>query len=1059
MAKTETLTLEIEAQLDSALREIQRLKKEVENLRRVGEQGIDVKVDTGNAEGDLRDVEQAAQDTREAVEKPMELDTGKIDTFIGDLKRAGEEAENIGKAIQSIKRFAPEVDDSEIKQVVVSLRAAGSEFDAIEAKAKELGDTLDAVGKTKIKGLGDNLKTARADTDNLTDSARGANSAMANMVGNAAQDLGALSGVAGSAGVAIGQMAEYASDATLAGEGLGSALGSMAKVALPIAGIAIATQLIGAAMKGAGEQARIQAELVDNAVEAWAEFLGITDELQTNLDEVGNSTSFVNDEMVQLGISLLEGVREGDNATEDLSEINNALLDLGLVTGDTAPIDFFRALGEQFALLGQTKQNLEDLPDLVAYLGDQAGSLTDALEPQPEAWDNIAAAVSGASDAFATAAPAAAEWADQIVYAISVGDNEAQIVDALATALIASGKATTGSAREMAQGIFDANETIINSYENLDDVLDSSALQDFATEALDAATGSSLELAAAIAQIRAENPDASEFEVWLKLQQYLEDSGFAMREFQKQVALLNFDAMDSDLFSDLVADVKDGTVDLANFDDVVAGLAENWGISEEAVRQYILQEADKQLNDEAAAAEAAAAAQEALAESIRQVGIEMGTAESRMGGITTALDDLNAASGLTNTVETLGVARDFQTVLEELGDLDLSETPLITSDWNALLDEDLGQAVEAVAALRDSVQGEMAQAFAKEGPEGLRDWAASMRTGIEGALRAAGDFTEAEIQEILHQLGLLEEDVEITIQMAQQEQVLSALSNIVSGIEGIPPSVAFDVQMAINNNDPETALRLINEHLISIGEEPISVDFEADTADAEDDVHGWRSSEEATTTTVPMDADTQKAEQHATDFTSKKRTATINADLVQQIVQGLILSAFLDKVAEARTAQFISKADNAGQINGILNEVARDRSSDIHVTANNAGHVNQIINEVARDRHSTVHVHMVTNPTGEPLSANPEAAFNQLAAEATPMAIEAAPMVAPMALAAPIPTVTTVSSTARTVEVPAAVTNVFNIEVRAAVIGNRYETERVIAKAMRSYTRLNGTRN
>jgi hypothetical protein len=60
------------------------------------------------------------------------------------------------------------------------------------------------------------------------------------MVGNSAQDLGALGGFAGSAGVAIGQMAEYASDAALAGEGLASALGSMALVAGPIAGISLA---------------------------------------------------------------------------------------------------------------------------------------------------------------------------------------------------------------------------------------------------------------------------------------------------------------------------------------------------------------------------------------------------------------------------------------------------------------------------------------------------------------------------------------------------------------------------------------------------------------------------------------------------------------------------------------------------------------------------------------------------------------------------------------------------------------------------------------------------
>ena len=201
----------------------------------------------------------------------------------------------------------------------------------------------------------------------------------------------------------------------------------------------------------------------------------------------------------------------------------------------------------------------------------------------------------------------------------------------------------------------------------------------------------------------------------------------------------------------------------------------------------------------------------------------MDTAASRADGIAEAFDRLDESSALTNTEETLGVARDFKTALDELGDVDLTKTPLIQTDWNTLLDEDLGQAVEAVAALRESLRGEMDQAFAREGPEGLREWAASTREGIESALRGTGDFTEAEITHILDQLGLLEEDVEISIKMAEQEQVLAALGTIVSGIDGIPASIAFDVQMAINNNDPATAISLINGYLASIGEEPISI--------------------------------------------------------------------------------------------------------------------------------------------------------------------------------------------------------------------------------------------
>ena len=108
---------------------------------------------------------------------------------------------------------------------------------------------------------------------------------MANMVGNAGQDLGALSGIAGSAGVALGQMAEYAADANLAGEGLGSVLGSMGKVALPIAGIAVGVQLVTSAMA----KSKAEAEALEKAIDAFSDSLGeavgAADELDDAISE------------------------------------------------------------------------------------------------------------------------------------------------------------------------------------------------------------------------------------------------------------------------------------------------------------------------------------------------------------------------------------------------------------------------------------------------------------------------------------------------------------------------------------------------------------------------------------------------------------------------------------------------------------------------------------------------------------------------------------------------------------------------------------------------------
>jgi len=71
------------------------------------------------------------------------------------------------------------------------------------------------------------------------------------MVGNSVQDIGALGGVAGSAGVALGQMAEYAADGNIS-------LGGLAKVAGPLAGLAVGFQVISDIM---GKQKKVQEAL------------------------------------------------------------------------------------------------------------------------------------------------------------------------------------------------------------------------------------------------------------------------------------------------------------------------------------------------------------------------------------------------------------------------------------------------------------------------------------------------------------------------------------------------------------------------------------------------------------------------------------------------------------------------------------------------------------------------------------------------------------------------------------------------------------------------------
>jgi hypothetical protein len=62
-------------------------------------------------------------------------------------------------------------------------------------------------------------------------------------------------------------------------------------------------------------------------------------------------------------------------------------------------------------------------------------------------------------------------------------------------------------------------------------------------------------------------------------------------------------------------------------------------------------------------------------------------------------------------------------------------------------------------------------------------------------------------------------------------------------------------------------------------------------------------------------------------------------------------------------------------------------------------------------------------------------------------------------LAAPVPAIAGASASVVTIPVGAPITNNLNVTVQAAVIGNRHEVERAVAKALRGYTRLNGSRN
>ena len=103
---------------------------------------------------------------------------------------------------------------ADVGSIVGDLQRMGLTFEEIVADADKLAASLKELDQVQVKGLDSGLGGVEHEARRASTTRPAASrSVLANMVGNATQDLGALGGVAGSAGVAIGQMGEYMADA------------------------------------------------------------------------------------------------------------------------------------------------------------------------------------------------------------------------------------------------------------------------------------------------------------------------------------------------------------------------------------------------------------------------------------------------------------------------------------------------------------------------------------------------------------------------------------------------------------------------------------------------------------------------------------------------------------------------------------------------------------------------------------------------------------------------------------------------------------------------------
>ena len=267
----------------------------------------------------------------------------------------------------------------------------GVGFDEIRADADKFAATLKELDDTKVRQTADGLDDMGNKLKGADEQATNAKGALANMVGNSAQDI---SGLSGSLGVAIGQMAEYSADAILAGTNSKQAFKEMALVAGPIAALA-GLQMGISAVKGAADdwkksqEAFIQQQRDFNkAVEdTGSQFDAISDMIEGNVllqaaPEMSATQSLINDLPI-LGRML-------DDTAESTMTVAEAMAAAGITQEewfDAMRVDQAGGLGKYTAMIDQ----LHALNDAGTITDDTMELLTDQFVRQGAVVANNAA--------------------------------------------------------------------------------------------------------------------------------------------------------------------------------------------------------------------------------------------------------------------------------------------------------------------------------------------------------------------------------------------------------------------------------------------------------------------------------------------------------------------------------------------------------------------------------------------------------------------------------------------------------------------------------------------
>jgi len=980
----------------------------------------EVKVDASDATSELKKVgeagEKAGKQLTDGFKDAGSKSEAAFDKVISGMKEITDESKRTIAAVGKIgEAFGEGFNPESGAQLVGALRKAGAEFDTIEGKADQLASTLREVDGVKLEGANVGLKNVRTGLDETTDAARGANSALANMVGNTAQDLGELGGVAGSSGVLIGQMAEYMSDAKLSGQAFGSVMKDFAKIVGPVAALAAATKLVGSVMDNLGAEAERSAGNVDALKEAMdgaevsatdllstiqirPEMLTIPESVTVSWEDFGDSISaVVNGVLPFLGseldtvdvaaifdkanISLTAFSRGVTGTVDELGTLEAALLeakDAGLISNDEwldglHAIDL--AIGEvsdaeaeaakerkMFAVDGAAAQEL---------MAEAIKSSIDPLEQYTNQWAALIDALRSNDERLTPG-----QLADE-------SQEAADAINFLSEALDMSPTDVVALAWERLNEGIDANAELTDE--------SAKAMQEAADKARDMALAVG-DLTESIADINADDLDniASGFQAALdSMDDGIGHLAFA-ENFQHEFddALKEADKFGPDMKELLELQAQGVTIT----PDIVLGEVE------EDDADFL-----------------------AWVQSLQQM-VKGGAVEAfKTGGVDAATAFVQSSAATFLAAHPEATLADFYRLMGLPEDGNVAAFIQIQLDAEAKAD--------ALATL---------DALAGVDPNNpiIANLKLALQTG-------AIDPVTAEIASLLlaQQYG-----VDVTPQLAAftPEQIAAAQGQIDAG-GGVTVPVEPEVSDSLWGN------------LFPATQPPVSVPVELKAPDL--GAVGTLIDAVATkkrTANLKVTADNAGAVDKILDtVASQARTADIN---VKADNAGAI-DKILDTVASPRTASITAEAHPAGA-NSALNGVALPRTATINVSLPNAVAADRTLDQVAAPRfadvyvrtHNTVTTSVVTTggggKTAGGLSAGP------LAAEAT-----ATDEVGINPLADPAVVVTPSFGTPVSLAGPTFTPTVHNhVTIQAAVIGSRFDVQRAVTKALRQAHRLNGGR-